>query len=146
MCIPSTSASVAMMTFRTGAVEPLLDIEGGLQEVELLVLVDDLLRQAVGVEGLALQREDGLGLDVAARREGARGRVALHDEDRAVLRSGGPCRPGAGGSRADFRLWSEAFLARSRARLRIPVSSLRSCSLSWIRRKRASAVSGFLWR
>ena len=74
--------------------------EGRLEEVELLVLVDDLLRQAVGVEGLALEREDGLRLDVAARRERARGRVALHDEDHAVLRTARPCRPGAAGSRA----------------------------------------------
>src|ERR1035438_8984116 len=86
MCIPSTSASVAMTTFPYRSpsrpssmlradcrrwnssfsrpptsrsrdddlpvpepVEALLDVEGRLQEVELLVLVDDLLREAVRV-------------------------------------------------------------------------------------------------
>ena len=56
-----------------------------LQEVELLVLVDDLLREAVGVERLALQGEDGLRLHVAAGGERAGGGVALDDEERALL-------------------------------------------------------------
>ena len=47
------------------AVEAVLDVERGLEKVELLVLVDDFFREAVGVERLAIQREDGLRLHVA---------------------------------------------------------------------------------
>ncbi|OQB88497.1 MAG: hypothetical protein BWX86_02662 [Verrucomicrobia bacterium ADurb.Bin122] len=44
-----------------------------------------------------------------------------------------------------LRLCREAFLARSRAMLRMPASSLRSRSLSSILRLRASAASGLRW-
>ncbi len=67
------------------AVEALLDVQGGLEEVELFVLVDDFFREAVGVERLALQREHGLRLDVARGGEGAGGGIALDDEERALL-------------------------------------------------------------
>ena len=66
-------------------VEPVLDVEGSLQEVELLVLVDDLLRQPKGVERLASQAEHRLGVDVAALGDGTAGGVSLGDEDAALL-------------------------------------------------------------
>ena len=47
------------------AVDSLLDVEGGLEEVELLVLVDHLAGHPEGVEGLTAQREHRLGLHVA---------------------------------------------------------------------------------
>lgn len=49
----------------TQSVDPLLDVEGGLQQVEFLVLVHHFLRQTVGIERLALEREHCLGLHVA---------------------------------------------------------------------------------
>ena len=67
------------------AIHAVLDVEGRLQEVKLLVLVDDLLGEPVGVERLALEGEDRLGLHVARGREGAGRRVALDDEERALL-------------------------------------------------------------
>ena len=67
------------------AVEAVLDVERGLEEVEFLVLVDDFLGEAVGVERLALQGEDGLRLHVARGGERAGGGVALDDEERAFL-------------------------------------------------------------
>lgn len=66
------------------SVEALLDVEGGLEEVELLVFVDHLLGLAVGVLGLASEREDSLGLDVANLGDGAGGGVALGEEDGAL--------------------------------------------------------------
>ena len=62
-------------------VEPVLDAEGAHDVVELLVLVDRLAAEAVGIEGLALERVDGLGLNVACLDHGAAGRVALGQED-----------------------------------------------------------------
>ena len=67
------------------AVEAVLNIESGLEEVKLLVLVDDLLGEAVGVERFALEREDGLSLHVARGGERAGGGIALDDENRALL-------------------------------------------------------------
>ena len=67
------------------SVEAVLDVEGRLQEVELLVLVDHLLGQSEAVERLAAQREDGLRVHVAALGDAAAGRVALGDEDAGVL-------------------------------------------------------------
>ena len=49
----------------TQVLHVLLDVERRLQEVELLVLVDHLLREPVAVERLAAQREDGLRAHVA---------------------------------------------------------------------------------
>ena len=62
-------------------VEPVFNVEGGLQQVEFLVLVYHLLGQPVRVEGLAAQREYGLCVHVAALGDGTAGRVALGDED-----------------------------------------------------------------
>ena len=66
-------------------IEALLDVERGLEQVKFLVLVDDLLGEAVGVERLALEGEDGLRLHVARGGERAGGGVALDDEERALL-------------------------------------------------------------
>ena len=49
----------------------LLDVQRRLKEVELLVLVDHLLRQSVAVQRLAAQREDRLRTHVAALGDGA---------------------------------------------------------------------------
>src|SRR5664280_141865 len=67
------------------AVEPLLDVQRRLQEVELLVLVNHLLGQAVGIERLALEGEDRLGLHIAAGGQRAGGGIAFDDEERALL-------------------------------------------------------------
>ena len=63
----------------------LLDVERRLQLVELLVLVDHLLRQSEAVERLSAQREDRLRAHVAALGDGARGGVTLRDEYHRLL-------------------------------------------------------------
>lgn len=62
------------------SVQAVLDVEGVLQAVELVVLVDDLLAEAEGVERLSLEAEDGLGVDVACLGDRATSGIALHDE------------------------------------------------------------------
>jgi hypothetical protein len=113
------------------AVEAVLDVECGLEEVEFLVLVDDLLGEAVGVERLALEGEDGLGLDVARGGEGAGGE-SPSTMKRVIPRRERCGRRGGARQSRSFLLWREAFLARSRAMLRMPASSFRSCSFSSI--------------
>ena len=66
------------------SVEAVLDVERGLQQVELLVFVDDLLGQAEAVERLAAEAEDGLQVRVAALSDRSAGRVALGDEEAAL--------------------------------------------------------------
>ena len=66
------------------SVEPVLDVERGLQEVELLIFVDHLFGQSEAVERLAAQREHGLRAHVAAFGDRAAGGVALGDEDGGV--------------------------------------------------------------
>ncbi|OPZ52179.1 MAG: hypothetical protein BWY89_01968 [Bacteroidetes bacterium ADurb.BinA012] len=65
----------------TEVIERLLNVESCLQQVELLVLVNYLLCQAVAVERLAPEAEDSLGLHVARLCDGAAGRVALGNEE-----------------------------------------------------------------
>ena len=65
----------------TQVVESVLNVEGRLQQVELLVLIHHLLGQSERVERFAAQREHGLRVDVAALGDAAAGRVALGDED-----------------------------------------------------------------
>ena len=82
------------------AVDAVLDAERAHQVVELFVLVDRVALEAVAVERLAAQAEDGLGLDVARLDHHAAGRVALGQEDRRSPRGASPSgRRGAGGSR-----------------------------------------------
>ena len=61
----------------------LVDVQGGLQEVELLVLITHFLGHSQAVERLAAQAEHGLGLHVAALGDASRCGVALGDEDGA---------------------------------------------------------------
>ena len=56
-----------------------------MQEVELLVFVHHLLREAETVQRLAAQTEYRLGRHVAALGDTAAGRVAFGDEDAAIL-------------------------------------------------------------
>ena len=67
-------------------VESVLDVQRGLEQVKLLVLVDHLLRQPVRVERFALQREHRLRLHVARGGQRTGGGVAFDDEERAFLR------------------------------------------------------------
>jgi hypothetical protein len=57
----------------------------GLDQVELLVLIHDLLGEAEAVERLALEAEHGLRVHVAALGDAAAGAVALGDEEGALL-------------------------------------------------------------
>ena len=66
------------------SVQPVLDVERGLQEVELLIFIDNLFRQSEAVERLSAQREHGLRAHVAAFGDRAAGRVALGDKDGGV--------------------------------------------------------------
>ena len=66
-------------------VESVLYVEGRLQQVELLVLVDHLLGESEAVERLAPEREHRLGVHIAALGDASAGRVALGDEDAALL-------------------------------------------------------------
>ena len=61
----------------------LVDVQGGLQQVELLVLVTHFLGHSQAVERLTTQAEHGLGLHVAALGDASRSGVALGDEDGA---------------------------------------------------------------
>lgn len=61
-------------------IEAVLDIEGGLEEMKLLVLIDDLLGEAIGIERLAFECEDRLRLDIARRGEGSGRGVTFDDE------------------------------------------------------------------
>ena len=61
----------------------LVDVQGGLQEVELLVLVAHFLGHSQAVERLTTQAEHGLGLHVAALGDASRCGVALGDKDGA---------------------------------------------------------------
>ena len=56
------------------------DIERGLQEIELFVLVHDFAGLSVAVEGFPSQAENRLHVGVSAFPDRARGRVSLGDE------------------------------------------------------------------
>ena len=61
-------------------VEAVLDIEGVLEEVELLILIDHLFGQAKAVERLSTKAEYSLGIDVARLGDRTTRGVALRDE------------------------------------------------------------------
>ena len=63
----------------------LLDVERRLQQVELLVLIYDLLREAEAVERLAPQRKNRLRTHVAALGDRTGCRITLRDEDHRLL-------------------------------------------------------------
>ena len=62
-------------------VESFLDIEGCLQEIELLVLVDHLFGQSERVQRFASKREHGLSVHIAALGDASAGRITLGNED-----------------------------------------------------------------
>ena len=62
------------------SVDPFLDVECCLQEIELVVLIQYLGRDAIGVLGLAAEGEHRLGLHIADLGDGSGSRVALGDE------------------------------------------------------------------
>ena len=64
----------------TQSIQAFLDIERRLEEMKFFVLVDNFLRETVSIKWFALQGEDGLGLDVARRGQGAGRRIALNDK------------------------------------------------------------------
>ncbi len=64
------------------AVDTVLYVEGGLEQVEFLVFVHHLACEAERVERFAAQREHGLGVNIAYLRNRAGGGVALGDEYR----------------------------------------------------------------
>ena len=57
------------------------NVECGLKQIELVVFVQDLGRNSIGVLWLASEREHSLGLHIAYLGDGAGSRVALGDED-----------------------------------------------------------------
>lgn len=63
------------------SLDTLLYVEGCLKKIELIVLIHDLLRHAVGIEWLTTEREYRLGLGVSHFRDGAGCGVALGDEN-----------------------------------------------------------------
>src|SRR5690606_3640681 len=65
----------------TEVIERLLNIEGGLKQIELLVLVNNLFCQAVAVQWFSPEAEDSLGFHIARFGDGAACRVALGDEE-----------------------------------------------------------------
>src|SRR6266540_224034 len=58
-----------------------LDVEGAHEVVHLVVLVHDVTLEVPDVEGLALEDEDGLRLDVTAAHDAAGGALAFGEED-----------------------------------------------------------------
>ena len=75
----------------TQPLEIIFDAECAHDVVELLVLVDRLSAETVGVEGFSLERINSLGLDIAGLDHGAAGRVALGEEDCRFLASFALC-------------------------------------------------------
>ena len=69
----------------TQFIQALLYIQGSLQKVELLVLIDHLLGKTKTVKGLTAQAEYGLGIYVTALGYGTAGRVTLGNENAALL-------------------------------------------------------------
>ena len=69
----------------TQSVQPVFNIQGSLQEVELLVLIHHLLRQSEGVERFATQREDGLCVHITALRDTAAGGITFSDKDATLF-------------------------------------------------------------
>ena len=61
----------------TQAFKPFLNVQGRLNEIELLILINDLLGKSIAVEGFPLETEDGLGLNVPALRNGTAGAVYI---------------------------------------------------------------------
>ena len=62
-------------------VETILNVEGSLKKVELLILIHHLFAQTIAIQRLASQREHRLSVHVAALGDASAGRVALGDED-----------------------------------------------------------------
>ena len=58
-----------------------LNIQCGLQQVELLILVNDLFAQTENVQRFAFQAEYGLGVHIPGFGDGTAGGIALGDED-----------------------------------------------------------------
>lgn len=67
------------------AVEAFLNIQGVLEEVELLVFIDDFSGEAEAIEGFAAERENGLCFHVPGGGECSGSGIAFRDEDRAFL-------------------------------------------------------------
>ena len=65
----------------TESVEPVLDIQCSLEQVELFVFIHHLLRQTEAVEGFPTKGEHRLEVDVAAFGDATAGRVTLGDEE-----------------------------------------------------------------
>ena len=66
-------------------VESVLNIEGSLQQVELLVLIDHLLGKTERVQWFTAQGEHRLSVHITTLGDGSAGRVTLGDEDTALL-------------------------------------------------------------
>ncbi len=71
----------------TESLDAVLDVEGGLKQVEFVILVDHLTRHSVRVERLAAQGEDSLGLGVADLGDCAGGGITLGYENGRFLTS-----------------------------------------------------------
>ena len=69
----------------TQALQPVLNIQGRLQQIEFLVFVNHLFRHTVTVQRLAPQREYGLCVHIAALGDAAAGRITLGNEDAGVF-------------------------------------------------------------
>ena len=66
-------------------IETFFDIEGSLQQIELLVLVDHLLGKAKAVQWFTTQREHGLRIDITALSDASAGRIAFRNKDARLL-------------------------------------------------------------
>ena len=66
-------------------VETILNVEGGLQQVELFVFIHHLLGEAERIKRLAPERKYSLGVDITALGDGTACRIALGDEDGAFF-------------------------------------------------------------
>src|SRR5690606_2282234 len=65
-------------------VQPVFDLQGMLEQIELFIFIYDLFRQSVTVQGLTPQAEDCLSAHVPGFSDGATCGVTLSDENRRL--------------------------------------------------------------
>ena len=69
----------------TQVIDAFFNVQRRLEEVKLLVLINDLPREAEAVKRLASEREHGLKIHIAAFRDAPTGAVTFGNEERALL-------------------------------------------------------------
>ena len=64
--------------------QTVFDVEGRLQKIEFLVLINHFFGQAIAVQGFALEAKNRLGLHVSRGCDGSRSRIAFGNKKRRL--------------------------------------------------------------